>query len=1854
MTIEKAAHLSWVNAPVQKALKDCLALMAKYASIRDTIATPPVGAEPIWFANQRDALEATYDSLFVGLTRIDAALDMTQCVGGAVLAKEIKILATVLASMESAADQDRAIHAMQDAIGVLPSYINMVIEGAPDSAGVLMRYINELRALRGVSQLSDSSALPINLTFSYKSPPLYEQDCDVADRESVFRNAAEKFCKLYSVAMKDQEPQPWIEMLHHMRELQRVTNDPELGSYWWVGEALIDVIIADGLFLPPAMNAALRVVMVATQKLPQGEKAAKASLSPARFAAMLNSLSICRKQTEISEQILRYFDVQKNVEADHVQQLQTLLQSQNVSTIADVIPEIKPRLEAAMVAFGRAVTSKYAEGFKLQTQAFDQSIRTIANVFGIFNELELSELCFQLADMIKGVESPKAFSQEVVDQVKAQIIFLDSKLTHLERNEAAEHLQIRNVTPDVIKVIAEVTYAEIKKVCQMISVHVDSGAGSEKLLSALNSLHEVASVYEFTGSAVIGGVLTAVVSTITERVSHGVLSDSAYLRHPARALSCIELYLQYITSGLQPPPSLLEQASGAIRELGIDVSSPPAITQSALLAKFDEAEQYEEDAIDPLLREIFELRSALDVMAQDDAALRDNRKLSAYSSACLRMSSAAAIKGEKHFQTLCRHASGLAVEVAGRAGTPGYDTGKAAALLKHASDMITRAMDDYSTKGKVNVFLVNVSEELAEFMGVAEVDFPAEDPAPTPAVVLSKDKPSEPAAPAYPEGVDPVLQQLFDEEFTESLEVITGYLSSALEPIPVHVCRAAHTIVGCSGSAGCEAVHSVFGQIEGFLYDLHAQGLAPAAGQVEVLRSLLAQIAAYQRGFPWTTDAPLLDAWLGVCDDLNFAASGQVAAGTSEPNPEPETDQAIQLPLVVTEVESLDIPETPDAPLHAEIEPEFDTDPDQVELYLCDADEVIPELQQNVESWMDQPDDKDLAVSIRRNMHTLKGAAAIINAVGIRDLTHHMETLFDAVASGAVAGEACSELVNFVLGELVTMTAAVRMGKGYRTNTGLIEFIEKASETFHVDGEELRNVISATYTTASAATPPEPEITAGETAIGTATPSAAESSIQAMVDSQAADPVNDAEDAAVPAAPTVDSDDSGQTIEAVPEAEIAKEAEGLSATDEDGNQTRRGYRGLRGRAVGERQKNWERRQELKQQYAEAAAAAERDSVPADVQQPEQEAEPEAIKPSELVATLLNAMESTAPTQKVKKQGAEPEKIRVQPAMLDSMIQQANEVKAASYRQSTLFRDVMLSVSAVQEKMALALMHHNKFTVLLRNFNNLKNPMATFAEGDLSDDEKRQHLERFNVLSAGNNQAGVQIEQMLADLKEIISQSQFMQAGFKHQGEVVTDLHKNLIRCRLAPFNFEKQNLFRAVEGACNETGKKATVELIGGDTQVDRMVTESLRDPLRHILTNAVAHGIEAADDREAAGKLAAGKITVTVFNQSKSLIIEVADDGRGIDPQSVRRKAISKGLLKPNDTRSDQQLIELITINGFSTADTVSRLSGRGVGMDIVRSKINMLGGELYISSALGKGTTMRLVVPLTITSNRALISHAGDQWFAIPTHNVVQVLDYPLDEMTAIRRSGAPRLQFEGDVFEVVHLADLIAMPDLKIQASEAATHTTLILVQTGTLNLAIEVDGRVLMPEIHVTKFDGIMSTVKGIIGGTEIHDGTPALVLDVAELARLNLRMGRDGYKPLSYRIRKVARENRPVVLIVDDSNSYRHLLSKHFDGLGWSVEVARDGQDAIEKLQTIEKPTMFVVDVEMPRMNGIDFTTQIRGQDQYNDTPIIMLTTRATLKERAIELGVNQFLSKPYDPTALNEAVKAEFPYEVAQ
>jgi chemotaxis protein histidine kinase CheA/CheY-like chemotaxis protein len=596
-------------------------------------------------------------------------------------------------------------------------------------------------------------------------------------------------------------------------------------------------------------------------------------------------------------------------------------------------------------------------------------------------------------------------------------------------------------------------------------------------------------------------------------------------------------------------------------------------------------------------------------------------------------------------------------------------------------------------------------------------------------------------------------------------------------------------------------------------------------------------------------------------------------------------------------------------------------------------------------------------------------------------------------------------------------------------------------------------------------------------------------------------------------------------------------------------------------------------------------------------------------------------------------------MKVDLKLLENAGESASELTAIRHRVDALNEDQILGITAIREMLEVQSLQHGQFSTALRGYFNQQPATRTTATNN--DDA---HLERFTDLSAMHVALGAQIDEILGAVVEIFGYGLQKRNALRDQGVLIRGLQRDLLDSRLVPFMNVKPKLAQAIQHASDETKKTVTTSFIGSEVIMDKMIQDNISEPLTHILRNAIDHGIESQDERISRGKTPNGNIEITVYRRAKNVVIAIKDDGRGIDIEAVRKKAIERKVISETDELSDREIMRLITSSGFSTAKVVTNVSGRGVGMNIVAAAVDNLGGQLLIDSVYGKGTTFTVELPFTIGSNRAMMCRSGSQWFAIPSYFMTQVIMTNTAGLNRKRaQTGHANVQYEGTSFEVVNLADLIAMPDLQT-SSDRISESTLILCEQGDVRFAIEVEQVESMPEIHIRKLEGILSQVRGIVGETEMQDGTPVFVLDVMELARLNLKMGTNGYQVRQNRVRSVKRDQKPIAFVIDDSRPYRTLLERYFTERGYIVVTARDGEDALHQLPLERMPDLIVVDVEMPRMNGFEFTEEIRRRGEYNKVPIIMITTRTGLEEKAYQAGVDVFVNKPCSDNMLDQAV----------
>ena len=483
-----------------------------------------------------------------------------------------------------------------------------------------------------------------------------------------------------------------------------------------------------------------------------------------------------------------------------------------------------------------------------------------------------------------------------------------------------------------------------------------------------------------------------------------------------------------------------------------------------------------------------------------------------------------------------------------------------------------------------------------------------------------------------------------------------------------------------------------------------------------------------------------------------------------------------------------------------------------------------------------------------------------------------------------------------------------------------------------------------------------------------------------------------------------------------------------------------------------------------------------------------------------------------------------------------------------------------------------------------------------------------------------------------------------------QGRQARELQRDLLRTRMVEFEGIAERLYAMVRQGSKETGKQIKLDITGGSIEMDRGVLDRMTPAFEHLLRNCVAHGIETPEARVAAGKPASGTITVDLRHEGNDVSVEFRDDGAGLDLQRIREKARAQGIVQADTEISDAEAANLIFMPGFSTASEVTGLAGRGIGMDVVRSEINALGGRIETSTEAGKGAAFRMVLPLTTAVTQVVMLRAGDLAIGVPA-NVVEIVR----RTSAADLEQAYRTGFFDDGFEQLPFFWAGALLQASVRSNEAAGKTRPVVIFRGaSQRIAMHVDEVLGNQEVVVKNLGAQLSRLPGLAGMSVLASGAVVLIYNPVALstvygdqvratsAGLPATLDADGPglgKPAASKI--AGPTQVPLVLVVDDSITVRRVTQRLLQREGYRVALAADGLQALERLQE-ERPTVVLSDIEMPRMDGFDLARYIRADGALRGLPIIMITSRIAGKHRehAMELGVNHYLGKPYSDEEL--------------
>lgn len=458
-----------------------------------------------------------------------------------------------------------------------------------------------------------------------------------------------------------------------------------------------------------------------------------------------------------------------------------------------------------------------------------------------------------------------------------------------------------------------------------------------------------------------------------------------------------------------------------------------------------------------------------------------------------------------------------------------------------------------------------------------------------------------------------------------------------------------------------------------------------------------------------------------------------------------------------------------------------------------------------------------------------------------------------------------------------------------------------------------------------------------------------------------------------------------------------------------------------------------------------------------------------------------------------------------------------------------------------------------------------------------------------------------------------------------------DAQDGLMQIRMLPIASIVSRLERTVRTVSNKLGKNVDLVVVGETIELDKTVLEEITEPVLHLIRNALDHGIETSEQRAESGKPTRARLTVETLNQGTQVALRVSDDGRGLDLNKIREKAIEQGVIDEHTPMSIEELHDLIFLQGFSTADRLTDVSGRGIGMDVVRDAVQRLKGTIRVESTPGKGATFTIHLPTSLSMTRALIVASNSNVFAIPMQSVEQIMR--LDTVTTTRIGTQTFIKRDDQLLPLNDLAHHLATRSEPLNENASGSQPVL-LIRSGDHEVAVIVDAIKGGQDIVVKTLGDHLRHVPGYLGATLAGDGTVIPILDPTDLC--GTRIERRSTQLCHSNEARMKR--RKTAMVVDDSLSVRRVTTNLLRSHGWDVIDAKDGLDAIEKLSAHDSPPdIFLCDMEMPRMDGLELVARLRSMSEFTSTPIVMVTSRSGEKHRrlATEAGANEHVVKPF-------------------
>lgn len=596
-------------------------------------------------------------------------------------------------------------------------------------------------------------------------------------------------------------------------------------------------------------------------------------------------------------------------------------------------------------------------------------------------------------------------------------------------------------------------------------------------------------------------------------------------------------------------------------------------------------------------------------------------------------------------------------------------------------------------------------------------------------------------------------------------------------------------------------------------------------------------------------------------------------------------------------------------------------------------------------------------------------------------------------------------------------------------------------------------------------------------------------------------------------------------------------------------------------------------------------------------------------------------------------------IRVDASVLDSIVDHVNEESAINTRLEDRIDIITSNLFELDKAISRAMTQ-------IRDLQ-----FETHSHKDPSSNADSKHYTDLNDLNLNTfseeEKVAQRLLESLGDIENFhntLTKTALETDNLLHQhNRVHSQLYEQVLSTRMVTFSVQTQRIQRILRQTCKTLNKKAKLSLDGTDGSIDRGILEALMGPMEHVIRNAIAHGVESATQRKKLNKRETAIVQIKFSKEKSEHVIEISDDGQGINPDTVRKKAIEKGLIKEDNNLSDTEIQNLIFEPGFSTSDKVSQISGRGVGMDVVITEVEKLGGSVTLQSIKGQGSTFTIRLPFTLSRNHTLFVEVGNNTYAIPSKNVVDTFPIKSNDLESRYNLETPSYEYKEHSYPLWYMNGLLNETPSYLPAPDERAY--IVLLKHNQKYLALQVDNVNEVRESVLKPSNPQLNNLNGIAGTTVLGNGKIVLIIDVPSLFRLSETKSN---KPSSIIHHDQADEgNNLNTLIVDDSITVRKVTERFLNRYGIKSQSAKDGIEALENME-LHRPDIILLDIEMPNMDGLQLAAKIKSDESLRKIPIIMITSRTGSKHRqtAEDIGVDVFLGKPYQESDLLAYIQA--------